>query len=132
VKTKQDYMIFDYHRVWQNEKADDINEKVDDNKAYLRNKQIPVNATYNPNNVLDSCYADKRNSVTINYNGDIYKCTARDFTPENRGGYLSDNGMLIWENDYLEQRMNAKFKNKPCLTCRLLPICNGGCTQHSL
>ena len=28
--------------------------------------------------------------------------------------------------------MDIKFKNKPCLTCRLLPICNGGCSQHAM
>jgi uncharacterized protein len=28
--------------------------------------------------------------------------------------------------------MNIKFKNKPCLSCRILPICNGGCSQHAI
>lgn len=82
--------------------------------------------------VRNSCYADKRNSATINYNGDIYKCTARDFTKANRAGYINEEGELVWENDYLTKRMDVKFKNKPCLTCKIMPLCNGGCSQHAL
>lgn len=85
-----------------------------------------------PNNVVNSCYADKRNSVVINYNGDIFKCTARDFTKAAREGYIDEQGELVWENDSLERRMNIKFKNKPCLSCKILPICNGGCSQHAM
>ena len=52
--------------------------------------------------------------MVINYNADIYKCTARDFTKQNRARYIDDEGELIWENDYLERRMVSKFQNKPC------------------
>jgi uncharacterized protein len=68
----------------------------------------------------------------INYNGDVFKCTARDFTTKRRDGFIDENGELVWENDSLNKRMNAKFKNKPCLKCRLLPVCNGGCSQHAI
>ncbi len=84
------------------------------------------------NNVVESCYADKRHSVTINYNANIYKCTARDFTKENRAGYINSEGELVWEDNYLERRMNSKFKNKPCQTCRILPLCGGSCSQHAM
>ena len=132
-EAKDDFLIVDYHRVWQDE-GDVENEKiltvVDRNVEQYKLKNLSV--IYNsPNNVLDSCYADKRNSAVINYNGDVYKCTARDFTKENRAGYLADDGTVVWENDHLEKRMDVKFKNKPCLTCKLLPICNGGCSQHA-
>lgn len=39
---------------------------------------------------------------------------------------------MVWEDDSLERRMNAKFKNKPCLTCKIMPLCNGGCSQHAI
>ena len=110
---------------------DDLGITVEDNIEKLRNEGINVKYLA-PDNVKDSCYADKRNSAVINYNGDIFKCTARDFTTVKRAGYLSEEGDLIWENNYLERRMNAKFQNKPCLSCRLMPICNGGCSQHAM
>lgn len=128
----KEYLLIDYHRVWQNQKADDLDRVLNKNMAILRSKGFQVQGNFAPNNVQNSCYADKRNSVVVNYNGDIYKCTARDFKSENRVGYIADTGDLIWLDDHLERRMHAKFKNPPCLSCRLLPICNGGCSQHAL
>lgn len=125
------YLLFDFHRVWQDDKVDDTSVILDSNVDHIRKNGFNVSGNYTPNAVKDSCYADKRHSAVINYNGDIFKCTARDFTTVQRAGYLNDDGELVWENDYLERRMNAKFNNKPCLSCRLMPICNGGCSQHA-
>lgn len=128
---KKELLLIDYHRVWQDAKVDDLGITVEENITKMRSAGINVKYMA-PDNVRDSCYADKRNSAVINYNGDIFKCTARDFTTVQRAGYLSEEGDLIWENNYLERRMSAKFNNKPCLSCRLLPICNGGCSQHAM
>jgi len=128
---KNAYLMIDYHRVWQDSKIDGIGVIVDDNIKKVREQGIQVKYMA-PNNVRDSCYADKRNSAVINFNGDLFKCTARDFTTVKRAGFLDEHGDLVWEDNYLEKRMNAKFNNKPCLSCRLLPICNGGCSQHAL
>jgi len=38
----------------------------------------------------------------------------------------------MWDDGYLDRRMSAKFRNPPCLRCRILPLCNGGCSQHAL
>lgn len=129
---RNDYLVFDYHRVWQDHKLDDTSSKLDVNLIEIKEKGFIASGGYSPNNVRESCYADKRNSAVINYNGDIYKCTARDFTKANRAGFLNEKGELIWENDHLEKRMNSKFNNKPCLTCRIMPMCNGGCSQHAM
>ncbi|WP_340203328.1 radical SAM/SPASM domain-containing protein [Ascidiimonas sp. W6] len=131
MEIKNDFLLVDFHRVWQDSDGEDIPMIVDQNLEYMKSKGLTVKHN-SPNNVVESCYADKRNSAVINYNGDIYKCTARDFTTANRAGYLTNEGDLIWENNYLERRMEVKFKNKPCLTCRLMPICNGGCSQHAM
>jgi uncharacterized protein len=129
---KHKYLLIDYHRVWQNDKVDDLHITLERNVNIMRKAGLQVLSRYSPNNVLNSCYADKRNSVVINYNGDIFKCTARDFTTVKRAGFLDDNGFLVWENDYLNKRMQAKFNNKPCLSCRITPLCNGGCSQHAM
>lgn len=126
------FLLFDYHRVWQDDKVDNTYTSLEQNVDAIRTNGFNVSGKYSPNAVRDSCYADKRNSAVINYNGDIFKCTARDFTTVKRAGYLADDGELVWENDYLNKRMDVKFNNKPCLSCRLMPICNGGCSQHAL
>jgi len=126
-------LLIDYHRVWQNSKIDETDIIVDRNVEAIKTFGIHVkNSNYRCDNVINSCYADKRNSAVINFNGDVFKCTARDFKTENREGLLNESGEIIWENDSLEKRMNSKFNNKPCLTCRLLPICNGICSQHAI
>ncbi|WOC53178.1 hypothetical protein BPO_p0095 (plasmid) [Bergeyella porcorum] len=45
--------------------------------------------------VENSCYANKINHSTINYDGIVYKCTARDFNLKNHEGRLSSDGNII-------------------------------------
>lgn len=132
LSAKKERILFDFHRVWQNDRIDDTDKYLIETTKKMKKNGFNTNTHFSPNNVKDSCYADKLNSVTINYNGDLYKCTARDFLSENRVGTLTEEGVLLWENNHQEKRINIKFKNKPCLTCRLMPICNGGCSQHAL
>lgn len=123
-------IIFSFHQVWQNKNIN-LNYEINEVINYFNKKgmftRIPIF-----DNVRNSCYGDKRNSVIINYNGDLFKCTAIDFINHKRDGYINEEGMLIWENNSLNNRLNSKFKNKPCLSCRILPICNGGCSQKAL
>lgn len=128
---KNKYILFDFHRVWQNKRESDIDHVLYDTINSFRHAGFKV-SQQSPNNVINSCYADKRNSVVVNYNGDIYKCTARDFTKASREGFINEDGSLVWENNSLEKRMSIKFKNKPCLTCKIMPICNGGCSQAAI
>lgn len=84
------------------------------------------------NNVFSPCYADLEHSAVINYNGDVFKCTAIDFANTVRDGYLTIDGNIIWENESLQNRLNCRFQNTPCASCRIQPICNGGCSQKAL
>ena len=128
---EREFLVVDFHRVWQDKEDDEFNTA----KSVINTFQkagFRVSSHYSPDNVRHSCYADKKNSATLNYNGDIFKCTARDFTTSGREGYITEEGSIVWENDSLNRRLNAKFNNKPCLSCRIMPLCNGGCTQHAL
>ncbi len=77
------------------------------------------------------CYADYENCVVINYTGDLYKCTARDFTPQLREGALMPDGTLKWNERY-KKRMAIKHGISLCHACRLFPICHGGCSQSKM
>lgn len=61
----------------------------------------------------------------------MFKCTARDSKDNSGEGRLAEDGKIEWNAKY-EKRLDSKFKNTPCKTCRILPICSGGCTQHAL
>lgn len=115
------------HRVWQ---ADDVDAAViNRTMQLLQDRGFSSNTLFTHGKAItDPCYADKRSHVTINYNGDVFKCTARDFKSKDREGVLGADGEIDW-GDNLESRMSLKFKNRPCLDCRILPLCNGGCTQ---
>ncbi len=124
-------LIVHFFRVWQDSQGEEINDIVDDTIEKYRNADIKA-YIYPLNNVKVSCYGDKLNAAVVNYNGDVYRCTAVNFAEDVREGYVNDTGEIVWENNSYDKRKNAKFKNKACLKCRLLPICNGGCSQHAL
>lgn len=77
------------------------------------------------------CYADNMNNVVVNYNGDLYKCTAREFDPATREGILHEDGCTEWNERYYN-RMKIKYASHACRECNIMPICNGGCSQNKL
>ncbi len=117
------------NKVWQ-ESNQNLGDQVIDFKERATTFGFAIPDAFEGNRVRNSCYADKRNQSVINYNGDVYKCNARDFTKENREGVLLEDDIL-W-NHKMEDRMSAKLKNKLCLECSILPICGGGCSQQAL
>lgn len=74
------------------------------------------------------CYADCENSIILNYNGDVYKCTARDFNTQNKEGQLEDDGNVEFNDNYTK-RMSMKHSNRGCYTCKAFPVCLGPCSQ---
>lgn len=128
---ERQFLAVHFFRVWQDSQGGDIKNIVNDTIKKYRDAGIKA-YIYPLNNVKVSCYGDKSHAAIINYNGDVYRCTAVNFAKDAREGYLNTAGEIVWENDSYNKRKNAKFKNRACLQCRLLPICNGGCSQHAL
>ncbi len=133
---EKDLLHINYQAVWQTvdrtaEQETLVNTTLEKtkNKAKAFGLDNFEGGGYYMDLVRNPCYADRRDSVVINYNGDLYNCTARDFLKANREGYLSDEGALVWNDELLEKRMNIKFQNKACQTCRIAPVCGGGCSQ---
>lgn len=120
---------FGFHQVWQEET--NLNNEILAMIQCFKDHGLQTNYSKFSDTVKFSCYGDKMNQATINYNGDVFKCTARDFKTENREGILMDDGIIQWNEKYYN-RMNAKFNNSPCLKCNILPICNGSCSQNAL
>ena len=125
---EKSYLNVDLQLVWQEKNREELIGKLDNIAASFDECKIPASKMC----FKDFCYADKRNSCLINYNGDVYKCTAVDFENTQRDGYLNEKGEIVWENDSMEKRMASKFKNKLCHSCRILPLCHGGCSKQTL
>lgn len=117
-------------KVWQEENQG-LSDKVNQFMELVKQLGFGTSHFILADNVRYSCYADKKNHATINYNGEVFKCTARDFNSENREGILTEGGEIEWNQKYLT-RIEAKLKNKPCLECAILPICGGGCSQKAM
>jgi len=126
----RDNLLISFRKVWQEDDPTVIDRALTVAQIF-RDFKFNVSKSGYPDTLNQSCYADKRNQATINYNGDIYKCTARDFKASGREGKLNDRGLIEW-NERLDQRLQVKFRNKPCLSCPILPMCNGGCSQKAL
>lgn len=127
-------LSINFQRVWQDEHIKS-NIMIDEHLEKCVNtfRSMGFEVTYRSQDldlVWNSCYADKTNQVLINYNGDIFKCTARDFKTEKRLGILSTTGEIIWNKEMLQNRNNLRLNKKICYDCRIAPLCGGGCSQR--
>ena len=126
-------ICFDFQRIWQERSAitDDAEVEIRNIRLKFISSGFTVLKNYLHHNVDNSCYADKLNYALVNYNGDVYKCTARDFKKENRIGYLKPNGEIHYNQDVLHKRNSIKLSKDVCKKCRIAPVCGGGCNQRS-
>lgn len=112
---------FSFHKVWQENESKSLQEKRNEIKEYVRTSNVNSNISSNYGDSLHPCCFDYDHNILINYNGDIYKCTACDFKSEHRIGYLSQYGEIIY-NDDLKSDFESSL-TKDCYDCKLLPIC---------
>lgn len=121
-----------FHQVWQTidpGKGDSVRDKAEIIRDFFRNEGFLTGSDRNYYRYV--CYGDRQNNLVINFNGDLYKCTAREFSPETREGFLTNEGEIVW-NERFMNRMKVKYSNPVCLDCMIMPICNGGCSQNKL
>lgn len=127
-------LTFNFQRIWQDKakcesKYEEIIKQVTDLETSFEKEGLNIiaaNTFYTAR-----CYADNLNSVVINYDGNIFNCTARDFLDDKSEGILNDNG-IIEINDRYRERMKLRWGNNNCKSCFIYPICHGGCTQHKI
>lgn len=116
----RDRITFQFQQVWQDVPKIDTYKEIDNIKTLLSEKGFDNNLK-GPGAISSFCYADFENSIVVNYNGDLFKCTARDFKKENRIGILLPNGDIQYNKKYEERKYS--FFNKECVECIILPIC---------
>ena len=122
-----------FQRIWQTydkEGSDEAVKKIlNENSAKL--KECGFRLSYNTLYSLFRgilCYADRINYANINYDGNVYRCTAKDYTPENSLGYISDEGNIMWDKNKTEGIGDKAFFDNPlCLSCKYLAVCGGPC-----
>lgn len=125
------YANINFHRIWQDTKIpeSELQPVVDDLELAFREAGFYVISS--TSRTIGRCYADVENSLVINYDGKIYKCTARDFNDENSEGLLLPNGNIKW-NQRHQKRIAIRYCNPICMACTIFPLCHGGCSQSKL
>lgn len=121
-------MSFCINEVWQD--RDKVTDEIYTNLHEIRRQEFQTFIYENfSNGIRRTCYADKTNEVVINYDGKVYKCTARNFTQENSEGELMNDGTVKWNHRHFE-RMNKSALDLPqclqmfylaCLQCTVFP-----------
>lgn len=122
---------FTFQRVWQDNEGDasQVEQQVEHIERAFEQAGLFVNNA--KSYIVPYCYADGVNTAVVNYNGDLFKCTARDFAPKSKEGTLAADGTLRW-NERLRKRMSIRHGSDTCLQCRIYPICHGDCSQMKL
>ena len=127
-------LSIDFQRVWQDNAIDNDHPQLEEDIEIFRREFPNVVEHYQRIDGFHSpCYGDRLNECVINYNGDVYKCTARDFTSANRAGVLNADGEIEWvQPDFSRRRLQGKFGKPVCRRCRIFPLCGAGCVQTAL
>lgn len=124
---ERDKTVIGLHKVWQVAEKNIPDTDIYDFIQECNNKSFYVSFT--PfGSAGYKCYADNYCQAVINYDGNVFKCTARDFHAEDRDGYLNDDGHIIWNTGKLMQRLSSSTP-EICLECKLYPTCLGVCSQ---
>lgn len=127
------FIQFDFQRVWQDRLC--LNDETDIIANVFRKKTqnlgFHILSNYIENNVRNSCYGDKINHCLINFDGKVFGCTARDFTIDNELGFIDEKGNIEYYAEKLKERHSSKFSKSICKSCRIAPLCGGGCKQRA-
>jgi uncharacterized protein len=122
----------DFQRVWQVSCADKERQLLQAaKKDFMEAGFKSYFWAYKPL-VFRRCYADSYLYYAINYNGKVFKCTARDYGDDMVLGNLHPSGKIIW-NDAIMSKLfeKATFENEKCENCKMLPLCMGPCIQKN-
>lgn len=122
------HILVDFQRVWQVvcDKRDFAQlGKV--KKIFIENGLNSDFWAYQPG-YFNRCYSDRFHHYAINYDGNVFKCTAQDYGKDKIIGNLLPDGSILWNMELLGDLFaHSTFDNDRCLQCKSLPICMGPC-----
>lgn len=78
----------------------------------------------------ESCYADRLNHVLVNYNGDLYKCSALEYTGKDNIGNIHTSDVIDILSKNFQEFIKLKKISNECEHCRIYPLCARGCYKR--
>jgi uncharacterized protein len=128
----RDKIVVDFQRVWQVPLTID---ESGNNQILLdvmrKFEQAGFQTTYFAYSLRPymCCYADNFYHRAINYDGKVFKCTARDYDESLAIGTINSKGSIDFNPIINTMFSDATFKNDKCMNCKKLPLCYGPCIQ---
>ncbi len=131
LRNNSEFINFSIHKVWQS--SDNVYEIIEEIVKAIRDNGYNCSSYFtHPSSIWETCYADKPNHIVINPKGEIFKCTARNFCPNQIEGYLQEDGLIKWTPLHEKRKSITPIDSQECLACSIFPICIGGCSQRLL
>lgn len=129
-KEQRSKMWISFQQVWQTQ-HESLEHKINEVVKEFESEGFKVNKP-NIDNSFYKCYADVCNQIVVAPNGNVFKCTARDFANHSADGVLQKDGSIQWRAPYYDRMCKTTIENGECLDCKLLPACWGPCSQKIL
>jgi uncharacterized protein len=135
-KKHRDKIIINMQRVWQTNTIEQRNMK---NKELLLFMENAKNVGYRyvtyggalTIGMFHTCYVSRFYHLEINYDGKIYKCTARGYDDKYVVGELLEDGTIKWDYKKISKIYASPiFDNPMCIECKYLPVCTGPCPRN--
>lgn len=129
------FILISPHIVWQESyKMSDLSAKVTQLKKYAYEKGYCIRNPSLSRRCM-SCYTENMEQFVINYDMNVYKCTARDFNKKFCVGKITEAGKFEPNELYYRYyTTSSPFVCKECLKCDLLPSCiySSSCLQKKI
>lgn len=129
------FIIISPHIVWQEIKYSSI---LAPKAEELQNKALEKGYSIKSQQLSHSCfvcYTENMEQFVINYDLNVYKCTARDYDERFCIGKITDNGIFKPNELYYKYYITeSPFMRKECLECQLMPSClySQSCLQKKI
>jgi len=127
-ETAKRHISVDFQRVWQINCDQKDHEQLEKVKFVFKKNGLNSGFwAYQPG-VFNRCYSDRFHHYAINYDGNVFKCTAQDYGEDKIIGRINPDGEISWNTKLLTELFShSTFDNERCLSCKSLPICMGPC-----
>lgn len=127
-ETKQ-HLRLTCQQVWQDTKNGMLNDQ------FFKIKEKFIECGILPDSrdldwIRSSCYGDRKNAILVNYNGDLYKCSAVDYYKDPTIGNIESSDPIKIINSDFDKYLSKKTQIKECKTCRIFPLCASGCYKR--
>ena len=119
------------HVVWQHlKRIPNLSETIETKMKTFREKGYNVkDYISNPKKCI-GCYTENMLQFVVNYDAQIYKCTARDFSEQYSIGKLEIDGKFTPTPLFFKYySAKSAVEREECLQCNLLPSCRQSCVQ---